>query len=232
MSQKITLYHGSRMIIEKPTFGAGNSNNDYGVGFYCTRELELAKEWACGEESSGFANQYELDLSGLSVMELSGENYHILNWIALLLNNRQFRISNDVAAEGQRYLAAHFLPDISGFDIITGYRADDSYFSFANAFLNSTLSLEQLSKAMRLGKLGEQTVLKSKCAFEQLNFIRGDIAEREVYYPKRSKRDREARESYKTERGMQNPLDAVYILDIMRGGWQNDDSRIPRNISE
>ncbi|MBR2627880.1 MAG: DUF3990 domain-containing protein, partial [Peptococcaceae bacterium] len=37
-----------------------------------------------------------------------------------------------------------------------GYRADDSYFSFANAFLNNTLSLRQLEKAMMLGKHGEQ----------------------------------------------------------------------------
>lgn len=31
--------------------------------------------------------------------------------------------------------------------MIRGYRADDSYFSFATAFLNNTISLAQLEKA-------------------------------------------------------------------------------------
>ena len=232
MNQIITIYHGSRMDIRKPVFGMGNPNNDYGLGFYCTREIDLAKEWACGEESGGFANQYDFDLSGLSVMALSGEKYHILNWLALLVDNRRFRLSNDVAAEGKDYLTSVFLPDIIHCDVITGHRADDSYFAFANAFLNSVLSLEQLSAAMHLGKLGEQTVLKSRKAFEQLHYVRSELADRETYYPLRSIRDREAREAFKKERSIQRTLDAVYILDIMRGGWQNGDSRIPRNLPE
>ena len=43
---KLTVYHGSPVIIEKPQFGIGNPDNDYGLGFYCTETLDLAKEWA------------------------------------------------------------------------------------------------------------------------------------------------------------------------------------------
>ena len=39
------LYHGSIHVIEHPVFGAGNATNDYGLGFYCTEHIELAKEW-------------------------------------------------------------------------------------------------------------------------------------------------------------------------------------------
>ncbi len=28
-------------------FGFGSSTNDYGQGFYCIEDIELAKEWAC-----------------------------------------------------------------------------------------------------------------------------------------------------------------------------------------
>ena len=42
--KKITLYHGSTKVIEKPSFGEGNPKNDYGLGFYCTENQELAKE--------------------------------------------------------------------------------------------------------------------------------------------------------------------------------------------
>ena len=44
--------------------------------------------------------------------------------------------------------------------MVIGYRADDSYFSFARAFVNNEISLEQLSYAMRLGKLGELVCIK------------------------------------------------------------------------
>ena len=230
MTKKV-IYHGSRMIIKKPIFGEGNPRNDYGLGFYCTHEIELAKEWACTEETSGYANYYELDLSALSVMVLSGIDYNILNWIAILLNNRNFRISNDVAAEGKRYLLERFLPDTQNADIIIGYRANDSYFAFANAFLNNTLSLAQLEKAMYLGKLGNQTMLKSEKAFENIRFIRSEIADKEIYYPKKSARDKEARAAFKKERESQQVADSVYLMDILRERWKNDDMRIRRNIS-
>ncbi|MDR3295914.1 MAG: DUF3990 domain-containing protein [Clostridiales Family XIII bacterium] len=227
----ITIYHGSQTVIKQPVFGEGNPRNDYGLGFYCTQGLELAKEWACTEGSSGHANQYELELSGLSVMKLSGEDYNILNWLAVLLANRTFRISNDVAAEGKAYLLDKFLPDAQSYDVIIGYRANDSYFSFANAFLNNTLSLAQLARAMVLGKLGEQTVLKSEKSFRQICFIRSEIADREIYYPKKNARDKEARASYRKERGSSRAAESIYLVDILRGGWENDDARIRRNIS-
>ena len=226
MSRKVTIYHGSQYIIKKPVHGEGNPHNDYGPGFYCTHEIELAKEWACLEDSGGYANQYEFDLTGLSVMRLSGEGYNILNWLALLLANRIFRISNDIAAEGKAYLLDHFLPDVSSFDVIVGYRADDSYFAFANAFLNNTLSLTQLEKAMYLGNLGEQTVLKSKKAFGQIIYIRSEIAESETYYPMRSARDMDARLAYRKEHGIQRAIDSIYLVDILRERWGGDDERI------
>ena len=67
MTQTATIYHGSRFIMKKPVFGEGNPRNDYGQGFYCTHEIGLAKEWACTEEGSGYANQYELDMVGVRV---------------------------------------------------------------------------------------------------------------------------------------------------------------------
>jgi len=230
MQNTTTIYHGSQIIIKKPVFGEGNPKNDYGLGFYCTHEIDLAKEWACTEETGGYANQYELYTSGLSVMRLSGADYNILNWIAVLLNNRNFRISNDVAAEGKKFLLERFLPDVKNYDVITGYRANDSYFSFANAFLNNTLSLAQLEKAMYLGKLGEQTMIKTKAAFECIQFIRSEVADREIYYPKKSARDKEARAAYRKERESQRVAESVYLMDILREGWENDDARIRRNI--
>lgn len=232
MEKQLTLYHGSQKIIRAPEFGAGNPRNDYGLGFYCTESLDLAKEWACTEECSGYANQYSFDTAQLSVLNLSDPQYNILNWLSILLENRIFKLSNDLAAEGRDYIHAHFLPEYQQYDVIIGYRADDSYFSFANAFLNNTISLAQLEKAMYLGKLGEQIVLKSPAAFERLSFQDAIPAEKDIYYPKKTSRDSDARSAYRRERGTQRASSAVYLIDILREEWNSDDPRLSRNLSE
>ena len=66
---------------------------------------------------------------------------------------------------GADWLKEHFLLDLTPYDAVVEYRADDSYFSFTRAFLNNEISLTQLAYAMRLGKLGEQFVLKNPAAF-------------------------------------------------------------------
>jgi hypothetical protein len=228
---KITIYHGSPHIIKKPTFGAGNPHNDYGSGFYCTKDMELAKEWACNDQVDGYANIYNIEMDELKVYRISGGEYTILNWLALLLKNRHFRVSNDVAGSAREYLLSEFTPDIEDADVLIGYRADDSYFSYANSFLNSLLSLEQLETAMYLGNLGEQTVLMSELAFSRLHYEGFDVAEGDIYYPKRSARDRDARQTFKEQRSLKQTLEATYILDIIRGGWKNNDTRLRRNIS-
>ena len=72
--------------------------------------------------------------------------------------------------------------DLSQFDIVIGYRADDSYFSFAQDFVSGVISLNKLSEAMRLGKLGEQIVLKSKFAFSKIKYEGFEPAEKDTYY--------------------------------------------------
>ena len=222
----ITIYHGSTKIIEKPVRGVGNPKNDYGVGFYCTENLELAKEWASTEHIDGFANRYEIDLEGLDILHLNQKPYHILNWLSILLKNRTFVLSQGLPTEAKEYLLNHFLPDYEPYDIIMGYRADDSYFSFANAFLNNTISLEQLGRAMCLGHLGEQVVIRSAAAYEALYYLASALADRDVFYPRRMARDASARKQFRDIPAEDARMDAVYIVDIIRQNWQNDDPRL------
>lgn len=230
--RKITIFHGSPSILDKPVFGFGNPHNDYGLGFYTTESLELAKEWACpkpGED--GFANEYTLDNSSLQTYVLSSGDYHILNWMALLLKHRIFKISQGIAESTRAYIINEFMPDVYDADVLIGYRADDSYFSFANAFLNNGLSLQQLETAMHLGNLGEQVVLKSDRAFSCLTFIKHHIADSSIYYPKRMTRDAQARRIYREHVSIEKVAEGIYAIDIIRGGWKNDDARLSRNIS-
>lgn len=230
MKDKIIVYHGSPHIIECPVFGAGNPYNDYGLGFYCTENIDLAKEWACSSDTDGYANKYILDMDGLSVLSLTEGNYNILNWLCILLENRQFKVIGDIANQGRDYIFEHFSVDYKDYDIIKGYRADDSYFSFANAFLNNTISLSQLEKAMVLGKLGEQIVIKSEKAFNSLEFVDAFIAPSDIYLPKKMYRDTSAREEFKKEKSRGTILEEKYIIDIIRERWENDNECLQRVV--
>ena len=222
---KLILYHGSPEIIQTPIFGRGKSYNDYGRGFYCTEHLELAKEWACTENTDGYANKYEIDTNGLSIINLSSDEYTILHWLALLMQHRKFRVSTPVMKRGSDWLKEHFLLDLTPYDAVVGYRADDSYFSFARAFVNNEISLAQLAYAMRLGKLGEQFVLKSQAAFDKIQFISYETCDNKVYYAKRKVRDDEARAAFRAELE-RDDLDGLYMRDIIREEVQPNDPRL------
>ena len=232
MNKKI-LYHGSKDIIEKPVYGGGKETNDYGYGFYCTENIELANEWACPDNNDGYANKYELDMTGLNVLDLTKPGYNILNWMALLL---QFRVPKGVSPnddQAREYILKNFSIDLTKIDVIIGYRADDSYFSFARDFLRNTITVAQLSNAMELGKLGIQVVLHSEKAFEQLKYIESTIAHNEIYYTRRHARDMQAKQEYleTTKRSSIGP-DDLFIMDIIRQEVKNNDPRIQRNISK
>lgn len=222
------LYHGSEYLIENPQFGKGSLHNDYGRGFYCTENIELAKEWACGKQTNGYANIYELDMSDLKCLNLNSKEYNILNWLAILADNRTYWQNGSIAEEAKKYIKDHFLLDISGYDVIIGYRADDSYFSFAQDFVAGTISLEKLSEAMRLGKLGEQIVLKSEKAFRQIKFIDKENVSCEIYYSKKREREREAKKEYRVRKRADATYHELYIIDIMREGMENGDARLSR----
>ena len=123
------LYHGSTNIVDKPKFDVGNPHNDYGLGFYCTEVLELAKEWACPSQ--------------------------------------------------------------------------------------------------KLGNLGEQIVIKSKKAFENLKFENHELVDGELYYEKRKKRDSKAKETYLREMKY-NKINSedIFLIDIIREQVKQNDKRL------
>ena len=230
MEDYITIFHGSEKIIEHPIWGEGRKNNDFGIGFYCTESLELAKEWAVSSLRDGFANKYILDTKYLNILNLNSSAYTILNWIAVLVEHRLFSITTPVARRAKSYLVEKFGLNVNAFDIIRGYRADDSYFDYAESFINNAISVEQLAQAMKLGKLGEQIVIKSKYAFTKLKYKGFEVAEQGKYYVHRKSRNDEANRQYFEM--LDKESDGLYIQDIIRGGITNDNPCIPRNISE
>lgn len=220
------LYHGSKNIIEKPVYGYGKKYNDYGVGFYCTEDIGMAKEWAVDIDRDGYANCYELDVTGLSILNLCDKEYTILHWLAVLLQNRTFHTSSPLAEEARQYIIEKFPVNYENYDIIKGYRADDSYFSFAQDFINGVISYRQLCTAMYLGKLGEQMVLKSRSAFEQICFVESEPVNKDEWYVKKAFRDKKARREYFDVEKNKRQKGDLYIMQIMDEEMRADDLRL------
>ena len=229
MEKSLTLYHGSKRIVRTPQFGLGRKTNDFGLGFYCTETEALAKEWAVSYLDDGFCNRYSLDARYLRILHLNSSEYSILNWIAVLVEHRLFSMANPPARKARQYLIDHFGVNVNAYDVVIGYRADDSYYDYADAFLNNSITVDQLSLAMKLGKLGEQVVIKSEEAFSLLKFERFKPVDKNQYYIKRKARIDDANADYL--RILEGHSDGLFIQDIIRGGIENGDPRIPRNIA-
>lgn len=220
------LYHGSDHIIEKPVFGTGKVYNDYGLGFYCTDSLEMAKEWAVTSEKNGYANIYDFDITELSVLNLSNTKYNVLHWLTILLQNREFETTSILAKDANEYLISNYNISYEDKDVIIGYRADDSYFSFAQDFLNGTISYRQLANSMKLGKLGIQTVLKSEKAFEKIKYSGFELAEKDNWYQKKMNRDKFARNEYFDVEKNRRQKNDIYIIQILNEEIKADDTRL------
>lgn len=223
---KKVIYHGSSSIIEKPIFGFGKVRNDYGLGFYCTETLSMSKEWGVSKYANGYANIYNIETDGLSVFDLNSNEYTILHWLAVLLENRIFDIGSALAQEAKDYLLKNFAVPYKEFDIVTGYRADDSYFSFAQDFINGTISVRQLGNAMKLGELGNQFVLKSRKAFDAIHFEGYEIAESSEWFAKKELRDKSARRQYFDVEKNKRQRGDLYIIQILDEEIKADDPRL------
>ena len=191
--RSMRIYHGSEFAIRQPQYGLGKRTNDYGLGFYCTEDKMLAGEWSVTPLHDGFINEYELNVDGLKVLNLDGGSFTVLHWLAILLENRTFDMEGDLASAARDYLLTNFRTDYEDADVIIGYRANDSYFSFARTFLSGALSYANLSKAIRLGNLGLQVVVKSRRGFDSLSFVAAGHSDRPAFLASKEKRDAEAR---------------------------------------
>lgn len=211
----IKIYHGSDKIIQKPQFGVGKTYNDYGLGFYCTYNLDMAKEWAVDFGRDGYANCYEIEDKDLSILDLNSKEYCMLHWLGILLENRTFDMPSVLAVEAKAYICKNFHMDYENYDVIIGYRADDSYFSFAQDFINGTISYRQLCNSMHLGKLGKQYVLKSKKAFDKIQYLDCDIAKSSEWYVRKNNRDKKARRDYFDIEKNKRVKGDIYITNII-----------------
>lgn len=195
MTGRIRLYHGSPEESFVPKFGLGNDQHDYGRGFYLTADRELGREWAVGQRAAGggWLHVYEADLATLSVFDFSKAG--TLAWMAELMKHRAADDSPRYRRDASRFIAKYGV-DVSGYDVVTGWRADASFFFIARLFVQNQLDVSALEEMLSLGDLGIQYFFQSQRAFASLTEIE-DAKEPvpvELYKGRFDRRDQEARE--------------------------------------
>lgn len=173
-NEAMIIYHGSKVLVERPITKGSNPENDYGPSFYMTLEVEAAKSWACRENSIGIVNKYLVDnraYKNLKILDLTDKSqYTILNWMAILMHFRKldvsFKKNNELVL---KWLEQYYI-DVDEYDVVIGYRADDSYFRFPIRFISNDLAFEDLESVYLSGNLGIQYAFMSKRAIGLLKF--------------------------------------------------------------
>ena len=169
----MTLYHGSPEEFFVPRFGLGNDEHDYGRGFYTTADKELGKEWAVGQQADrdGWLHVYEVDFGALKVFDFA--DVGVLAWIAELMKHRPADNSPSYRRDSLRFIERYGV-DLSGYDVIRGWRADASYFFIARMFVRNQVDVSILQQLLKLGDLGVQYFFKSERAFAALRESDGE----------------------------------------------------------
>ena len=215
----MNIYHGSKAVIGHPLVKGSDETNDYGASFYLTKDLEAAKSWACKNSSVGIVNEYEVKTSEfdkLKILDLTNKSkYSVLNWMAILM---RFRVLDSSFVKRNQltldWLQKYYV-DVDDYDVVIGFRADDSYFRFPLRFVSNDLSFDDLEDVFLSGHLGVQYAFMSERAIELLTFKKAIECGEEYlghYYSIVTEASRQFDELLNRPRDPRKQ----YILDLMR----------------
>jgi len=222
LTMSIKIYHGYNEIVRTPKFGAGRPYNDFGLGFYCSEYPGYAAEWAVAPGRNGFVSAYSMDPSGLRVVNLCGPQYNALHWLYVLLNYREFDAAVPLSSRAREYINQYFPVDYQGCDVIIGYRADNSCFTFARDFLSDRISYRSLSDCLSASPANREYVLKSNRAFERVTYTGYEVALAGKCYPAAAARELRALRTVRPSDGARD----LFISDLIREEVKPYDTRL------
>lgn len=161
---KLIVYHGSNDIINKPKHHGGRRFSDFGLGFYVTTNIEMAKSWSCRKGGkSSYVNKYMFNVDGLSSLTFDLD----LNWLLFIAYNRRL-----IANEELERIFSEKYRDIDKYDIIIGPTADDRMFDTLDLFFNNNITLEHCLQALNSMDLDIQYNIRSSKGIEVVEFIK------------------------------------------------------------
>ena len=117
----MTLYHGSKDIVEYPEIRKARFNKDFYFGFYCTNIEKQAERWATRYGEKGYINRYEYtentELKILRFEKMTEE------WLDFIIACRSGK--------------AH------DYDIVIGAMADDQIYNYISDYMDGVITREQ-----------------------------------------------------------------------------------------
>lgn len=150
MQGKLTVYHGSKDIVESPEIRITKYNKDFYFGFYCTTLREQAKRWATRFNGKGILNEYVYipndELIVKKFPEMSEE------WLDFIVACR--------SGKSHRY------------DVVEGPMADDTIFNYVQNFLDGKISREAFWDLAKFKKPTHQISFHTAKALASLFFVK------------------------------------------------------------
>ena len=191
--QEITVFHGSLQMELTPVYGMGKPYHDYGKGFYTSEDKELANEWAVSlsDGENGFCHTFSLDMSALRYLRLDAAE-DVLSWMAILMRHRPGTDSRRWDLIQQRFIEKYYI-DVDTYDVIIGYRANDSYLAIAKQFARGEVGVSILGRLLKLGSFGVQVCVKSGLAYSQLRYLGLFEVDYKQYHSQFVSRDEDSR---------------------------------------
>ena len=152
------LYHGSTVIVRKPSIRLGRSNADFGKGFYTTSNMEQAVRWAHIKQERektlrAVVSVFEFDETLLDNPELNVRRFSGADeaWLYFVTDCRKSRGHN--------------------YDLVQGPVANDKVFTTVNLFESGVLSAEAAILQLKAYKTYDQVSFHTVRVISTLRFV-------------------------------------------------------------
>lgn len=153
------LYHGSTVVVKKPSLKPGRRNTDFGKGFYTTLDFEQAARWArIRLERAGRGNAvvsvYEVDDT-----LLQHPNWRVMTYQGATKEWLDFVVGNRRGAP------------LHNHDVVLVPVANDNLYATISLYENGELSAEAAIVQLKTHVLSDQVSFHSQSAISNLRFI-------------------------------------------------------------
>ena len=195
LNQITTVFHGSLSQEIAPEYGRGKSYHDYGNGFYTSADKALANEWAVSLSTgeNGYCHAFSLDTTNLCCLSIDAAE-DVLSWMAILMKHRPGTDTRRWDLIQQRFIDKYYI-NVDAYDLVVGYRANDSYLAIAKQFARGEIGVGILARLLKLGSFGVQVCVKSRLAYTRLRYLELSEVDYEQYHAQFISRDEESRRS-------------------------------------
>ena len=155
----MVLYHGSNIVVEKPSLELSRKSLDFGIGFYATENKEQAENFANKvmvrkDQNNQKVSMYDFDMdaaqSMLGILRFPAPDKQ---WLDFVHQNRKGLYT------GKTY------------DLIIGPVANDDVYATLIVYEQGILNTTQTLEALKVKELYNQFVFKSEKSLSFLRYV-------------------------------------------------------------